>query len=209
MDRLVNTYQQPLYRYLRHMLRNSEDAKDVLQNTWIQIYTHLGELRQQSSERAYLYRVATNCAYMWLRDEKTVESLDEIEADTLRSIQAEPEVTLGDELVARLEQTILRLPPTQRAVFNLRYHEDMTYEEIAEITDSTVGATKMNFSLAKRKISYWITAMAASVALLLTLSISGLHTSSAVTPNDIEAVYASNDWADLAEDDLFLMEDPE
>lgn len=202
IDRLVKTYNQPLYRYLRRMLRNSEDAKDVLQNTWLQVCTHIGELREQSSERAYLYRVATNCAYMWLRNEQPSESIDSVDESVLQSLHSEPEIEPGQELLARLEQTILRLPPTQRAVFNLRYHEDMSYDEIAEITQSTVGAAKTNYSLAKRKISGWMTAMVSSVLLVLTLGIAwGQYENHSATA---EIVYASDDWAEFADDDLFL-----
>lgn len=202
IDRLVKTYNQPLYRYLRRMLRNSEDAKDVLQNTWLQVCTHIGELREQSSERAYLYRVATNCAYMWLRNEHPSESIDGVDESVLQSLHSEPEIEPGQELLARLEQTILRLPPTQRAIFNLRYHEDMSYEEIAQITQSTIGAAKTNYSLAKRKISGWMTAMVSSVLLVLTLGIAwGQYENQSATA---EIVYASDDWAEFANDDLFL-----
>lgn len=202
IERLVETYNQSLYRYLCRMLRNSEDAKDVLQNTWLQVYTHLGELREQSSERAYLYRVATNCAYMWLRNEHPSESIDGVDESVLQSLHSEPEIEPGQELLARLEQTILRLPPTQRAIFNLRYHEDMSYEEIAQITQSTIGAAKTNYSLAKRKISGWMTAMVSSVLLVLTLSIAwGQYENHSATA---EIVYASDDWAEFADDDLFL-----
>lgn len=202
IERLVETYNQSLYRYLCRMLRNSEDAKDVLQNTWLQVYTHLGELREQSSERAYLYRVATNCAYMWLRNEHPSESIDGVDESVLQSLHSEPEIEPGQELLARLEQTILRLPPTQRAIFNLRYHEDMSYEEIAQITQSTIGAAKTNYSLAKRKISGWMTAMVSSVLLVLTLGIAwGQYENHSATA---EIVYASDDWAEFADDDLFL-----
>ena len=202
IDRLVKTYNQPLYRYLRRMLRNSEDAKDVLQNTWLQVCTHIGELREQSSERAYLYRVATNCAYMWLRNEHPSESIDAVDESVLQYLHSEPEIEPGQELLARLEQTILRLPPTQRAIFNLRYHEDMSYEEIAQITQSTIGAAKTNYSLAKRKISGWMTAMVSSVLLVLTLGIAwGQYENHSATA---EIVYASDDWAEFANDDLFL-----
>ncbi len=202
IDRLVKTYNQPLYRYLRRMLRNSEDAKDVLQNTWLQVYTHIGELREQSSERAYLYRVATNCAYMWLRNEQPSEAIDDVDESVLQTLHSEPDIELGQELLARLEQTILRLPPTQRAVFNLRYHEDMSYEEIAEITQSTVGAAKTNYSLAKRKISGWLTAMVSSVLLVLTLGIAWGQYENQISAGEI--VYASDDWTEFADDDLFL-----
>ena len=201
IDRLVKTYNQPLYCYLRRLLRNSEDAKDVLQNTWLQVYTHLGELRKQSSERAYLYRIATNCAYMWLRNEPHTDSIDQVDEAILQTLRCEPEIAPGQELLARLEQTVLRLSPTQRAVFNLRYHEDMSYEEIALVMQSTIGAVKTNYSLAKRKVSYWMTAMVSSVLLLIGLGVTLQHIA---TPAATEMVYASDDWTDFAADDLFL-----
>ncbi len=201
IDQLVKTYNQPLYCYLRRMLRNREDAKDVLQNTWLQVYTHLGELRNQSSERAYLYRIATNCAYMWLRNEPPTDSIDQVDEAVLQTLRCEPEIAPGQELLARLEQTVLRLSPTQRAVFNLRYHEDMSYEEIALVTQSTIGAVKTNYSLAKRKVSYWMTAMVSSVLLLVGLGAALQHFA---TPAATEMVYASDDWTDFAADDLFL-----
>ncbi len=202
IDRLVKTYNQSLYRYLRRMLCNSEDAKDVLQNTWLQVYTHLGELRNQSSERAYLYRIATNCAYMWLRHEPPMESIEQVDESVLQTLHCEPDIALGQELLARLEQTVLRLSPTQRAVFNLRYHEDLSYEEIAFITQSTVCAAKTNYSLAKRKVSYWLTAMVSSVILVIGLGITLQHF--ATLPAAGEVVYASDEWEDFAADDLFL-----
>lgn len=202
MEHLIKTYQQPLYRYLCHLLHNSEDAKDVLQNTWIQLYMHLGELRLQSSERAYIYRVATNCAFQWLRDEKTFDPIDDVDQEALQSLQSTPSLEMGQTLLIRLEQTILRLPPMQRAVFNLRYHEDLSYEEIAIVTDTTVGSAKANYSLAKQKISRWITSMAASVLLLITLGIGGYHATR--FSESVDMVYSSEDWSEFAEDDLFL-----
>ena len=125
-----------------------------------------------------------------------------MDESVLQTLHSEPDIELGQELLARLEQTILRLPPTQRAIFNLRYHEDMSYEEISEITQSTVGAAKTNYSLAKRKISGWLTAMVSSVLLVVTLGIAcGIYENK---PSAGEIVYASDDWAEFANDDLFL-----
>lgn len=204
MDRLVSIYHQPLYRYLCRMLRNTEDAKDVLQNTWIQIYTHIGELQKQSSERAYIYKVATNCAYMWLRDERQLDSIEEVNPSLVQSFSAVPDLPPVQILVIHLERTVLRLPPVQRAIFNLRYHEDMPYDEIAQVTGSTIDAAKTNYSLAKAKISRWITAIMASLLLALTLGIGWETMSAPVVNQPTELVYSSEDWTDFAEDDLFL-----
>lgn len=207
MNDIVRTYQQQLYHYLRRMLSNSEDAKDVLQNTWIQVYAHLDEVQHALNQRAYIYRIATNCAYMWLRDEKAMDSIEEVDEQVLRSIPSEVSLPMGSELLVRLEHAVLRLPAQQRAVFVLHYHEDMDYEHIAEITGSTPNAAKVNYSLAKSKISRWLTAGIASLAVLLTLSI-GVERwgfSEPKTQSD-GVVYASDQWMDFAEDDVWLME---
>lgn len=200
MTQLIATYHQSLYRYLCRLLRNTEDAKDVLQNTWIQVYTHLGELRNQSSERAYIYRVATRCAYMWLRDEKTMESIEEVDESVLSAIPASAELPQAELILDRLEQVVLRLPPAQRAVFHLRYHEDLSYDEIADITETTISTAKVNYSLAKRKIIGWISSIAACFLLLFSLGIDWRQETNASG----ELVYSSEYWSDFAEDDLFL-----
>lgn len=206
MDELVRTYQESLYWYLRRMLKNTEDAKDVLQNTWLQIYTHLGELREQSSERAYVYKVATNCAFSWLRDQKVLDSIEEIDETLISSIPSDKFVDIAREIETNLEQTILRLPPMQRAVFNLRYHDELSYEEIAEITSTTVNSAKVNYSLAKGKISHWMTAMVASVALVVTLGIGWGYSAKSARPlySSENIIYAGETWLDFAEDDVFI-----
>lgn len=160
-DQLIERYQQPLYWYIRRMVVSHDDAEDVLQNTFIRIYEKYHQLASDSSEKAWVYRIATNEALQWLRKKEAFIPLDDAdETDTLllSTLEADPYVDTGDQLVLLFQQAILRLPTMQRTVFNLRYYDELSYEQIAAITGSSVGAAKTNYHLAKEKISQIITA---------------------------------------------------
>ena len=157
-DLLIERYHQPLYWHIRRLVVSHDDAQDVLQETFIQIHTHLGELRQADSERAWVYRIATNEALQWLRSRHEFLSLEDDDASPLIStLLADTYTDTGDALVLLMQEAILTLPTMQRTVFNLRYYDEMPYEEIASVTGSSVGAAKTNYHLAKEKISIYVT----------------------------------------------------
>ena len=153
-EQLIERYQQPLYWHIRRMVVTHEDAEDVLQETYIQIHTHLDELRHADSERAWVYRIATNEALQWLRSKHEFLSLEDDDASLLiNTLMADTYTDTGDKLVLLMQEAILTLPTMQRTVFNLRYYDELPYEEIAAVTGSTVGAAKTNYHFAKEKIS--------------------------------------------------------
>ena len=157
-EQLIERYQQPLYWHLRRMVISHDDAQDVLQETFIQIHTHLDELRKADSERAWVYRIATNEALMWLRSRHEFLSLEEDDASPLiNTLMADTYTDTGDTLVLLMQEAILSLPTMQRTVFNLRYYDELPYEEIAAVTGSSVAAAKTNFHYAKEKISNFVT----------------------------------------------------
>jgi RNA polymerase sigma-70 factor (ECF subfamily) len=140
------------------MVISHDDAQDVLQETFIQIHTHLDELRKADSERAWVYRIATNEALMWLRSRHEFLSLEEDDASPLiNTLMADTYTDTGDTLVLLMQEAILSLPTMQRTVFNLRYYDELPYEEIAAVTGSSVAAAKTNFHYAKEKISNFVT----------------------------------------------------
>lgn len=154
-EELIGRYHKPLYWHIRRMVVSHENAEDVLQNTFIQIFEHLSELRDLSQERAWVYRIATNEALQWLRSQHEFVSLDAENADTsplISTLQADPFTDTGDALALLFQEAILTLPTMQRTVFNLRYYDELPYEEIATITGSSVGAAKTNYHFAKEKI---------------------------------------------------------
>lgn len=156
INQLIERYQEPLYWHIRRMVVGHEDAEDVLQETFIKIFQHLSDLQKSESERAWVYRIATNEALQWLRTKHQMVYLDDEEAELrplLDTLLTDGYTDTGDELVLRFQEAILRLPTMQRTVFNLRYYEELPYEEIAVITGSTAASAKANYHLAKTKIS--------------------------------------------------------
>lgn len=157
-EQLIERYHRPLYWHIRRMVVSHDDAQDVLQETFIRIHTHLDELRQADSERAWVYRIATNEALQWLRSRHEFFSLEDEDASPLiNTLMADSYTDTGDALVLLMQQAILTLPTMQRTVFNLRYYDELPYEEIAAITGSSIGAAKTNYHFAKEKISNYVT----------------------------------------------------
>lgn len=134
-----------------------EDAEDVLQETFIRIFEHLADLKDLTQERAWVYRIATNEALQWLRSRHEFLSLEDEDATPLiNTLKADPYTDTGDRLLVLFQEAVLTLPTMQRTVFNLRYYDELPYEEIAAVTGSSVGAAKTNYHLAKEKISKYI-----------------------------------------------------
>ena len=156
IEQVIERYQEPLYWHIRRMVVSHEDAEDVLQETFIKIFQHLSDLQKNESERAWVYRIATNEALQWLRTKRKMVYLDDEEVELkplLDTLLTDGYIDTGDELVLRFQEAILRLPTMQRTVFNLRYYDELPYEEIALITGSTAASAKTNYHLAKTKIS--------------------------------------------------------
>ena len=158
-EELIGRYHKPLYWHIRRMVVSHDDAEDVLQETFIQIFEHLADLKDLSQERAWVYRIATNEALQWLRSRREFLSLEDDDATPLiNTLQADTYTDTGDALVLLFQEAVLTLPTMQRAVFNLRYYDELPYEEIAAVTGSSVGAAKTNYHFAKEKISTYILA---------------------------------------------------
>ena len=158
-EELIGRYHKPLYWHIRRMVVSHDDAEDVLQETFIQIFEHLTDLKDVTQERAWVYRIATNEALQWLRSQHEFVSLDAEDADTsplINTLMADSYTDTGDALVLLFQEAILTLPTMQRTVFNLRYYDELPYEEIAAITGSSVGSAKTNYHYAKDKISNYI-----------------------------------------------------
>ena len=156
-EELIERYHKPLYWHIRRMVIGHEDAEDVLQETFLQIFRHLSELIDPTQERAWVYRIATNEALQWLRGRHELLSMEDDDATPLiHTLQADPYTDTGDRLLVLFQKAVLTLPTMQRTVFNLRYYDELSYEEIAAITGSSVGAAKTNYHYAKQKISTYV-----------------------------------------------------
>lgn len=140
---IIRQYQEPLYRHIRRIVPTHEDAEDALQETFIRAYQHIDDLRDQQSQKAWLYRIATNEALRLCDKHPTTDITVDPPADDTPDYEA---------LQQALQQALATLPSRQCAVFTMRHYEDMSYEDIAIALDSNVKAVTANFHLAKERI---------------------------------------------------------
>ncbi len=153
---ILKNYKERLYYLIRKIVIDHDDTDDVLQEVFIKIWKNLEKFRGDSNLFTWLYRIATNEALTFLRRRKDSRniSMDE-NPELINMLEAggqKSSLLTGDDISLKLQAAVLQLPEKQRIVFNLKYYEDLTYEEIAEITDTTVGGLKANYHAAKKKI---------------------------------------------------------
>lgn len=147
---LISSYQERLYYHIRRLVGNHEDADDVLQNTFIKAYKGLPGFKGESKLYSWLYRIASNESFTLLekRKRKQTVSLDGVIEPSTDHSQGPGQ----NEIQARLDDAVDSLPPKQQLVFNLKYYEELKYEEISEITGTSVGALKSSYHIAVKKI---------------------------------------------------------
>ena len=156
---LMATYQSVLYRHVRQMVFNHEDADDVIQNTFIKVYKNIARFEKKSKLYTWLYRIATNEAITFLNAKnrhQTNQIHEGVGAQQAEKLQADVYFE-GDKLQLKLQQAISELPDKQRTVFNLRYFEEMPYEEMSKILTTSVGALKASYHHAAKKIELFLT----------------------------------------------------
>ena len=154
---LVEKYQRSIYWHIRRMVVSHEDAEDVLQETFIRIFKYLNEFRADSSLSTWIYRIATNECYRFLDKKKEIlVSTEEIQADLMNKLMTSEYVDYDNEMEVKFQQAILTLPEKQRLVFNLRNYDELSYEEICQITDTKVDTLKANYHFAKEKIKKYM-----------------------------------------------------
>ena len=150
---LMASYKEPVYWHIRRLVVSHDDAQDAAQEAFVRIFRNFSQFTDGHSFRAWIFRIATNEALRLLGQNKnaTMLSLDEVTAPMLGA-KTDDYYDNGDVLVARLQQAILHLPAKQQLAFNLRYYDDLSYDEIAEVAGSSPASAKVNYHLAKEKI---------------------------------------------------------
>lgn len=153
LSHLITKYQQRLYWHIRKIVIDHDDSDDVLQNTFIKIWKGLENFKEESQLYTWLYRIATNESLTLLRQKKkqNTSSLHTIEYELSKNLESDNYFT-GDEIQLKLQQAILTLPEKQRLVFNMRYYDETTYEEMSQILETSVGALKASYHIAAKKI---------------------------------------------------------
>ena len=154
---LVEKYQSSIYWHIRRMVISHEDAEDVLQETFIRVFRSMDGFREESSFSTWIYRIATNeCLRFLDRRKEQVLSTEEVQEELMNKLMASEYVDYDNAMEVKFQQAILRLPEKQRLVFNLRYYDELKYEEISRITDTKVETLKSNYHFAKEKIKEYM-----------------------------------------------------
>ena len=156
-ERLVNTYSQQLYWQIRRLVYTHDDANDLLQNTFIKAWTNLDSFRAEAKLSTWLYRIALNESLTFLNKQRAVNalSIDDEEAQMVEKLESDAYFE-GDEMDMAFQKALLELPEKQRIVFNLKYFQEMKYEEISEIVSTSVGALKASYHHAVKKIEHFL-----------------------------------------------------
>jgi len=154
---IIKKYQEKLYWHIRRLVIDHEDANDVLQNVFIKVWNGLGNFREDSQLYTWLYRIATNEALTFLDQQKRRGSVsfDEMAGGLSNRLIADKHFD-PNKLEWKLQLAIQKLPEKQRLVFNLRYFDEMPYEEMSKILDTSEGALKASFHHAVKKIEEFI-----------------------------------------------------
>ena len=154
---LIKKYQEKLYWHLRRMVVDHDDANDVLQNVMIRVWNGLENFREDSQLYTWLYRVATNECLTFLEQQKkrSSVSLSDVESGLENKIKADQNFD-GNKLEWKLQLGIQQLPEKQRIVFQLRYYEEMPYEEMSRVLETSEGALKASYHHAVKKIEEYI-----------------------------------------------------
>ena len=154
---LLKKYQQKVYWQVRRIIINHDDADDVIQEVFIKVWKNLGSFRQDAQLFTWLYRIATNESLTFLKKKqaKNNVSLDDLTVEMSERLNTDPYFS-GSEIEKKLQQALLGLPEKQRLVFNMRYYDDLKFQEISDILGTSVGALKASYHLAAKKIELYI-----------------------------------------------------
>lgn len=155
---IVQRYQERLYWHIRKILIDHDDTDDILQESFVKVWTALEGFREESALFTWLYRIATNEALSFLKKKKrrTMFSLSDVEHKMSENLESD-EYFNGDALQLKFQKAILKLPEKQRVIFNMKYFDELKYEEIAEILGTSVGALKASYHHAVKKIEKMLT----------------------------------------------------
>lgn len=153
---LVKAFQEPLYWHIRRMVASHEDAEDILQETFVNVYRFADSFKGESLIYTWLYRIATNECIKYFRKNKNWKKKAELITDKMLIDLAESDSDNGEAMAVKFQQAIFQLPEKQRLVFNLRYYDELSYQEISQILNSSVNALKTNYHYASEKIKQYL-----------------------------------------------------
>ena len=154
---LVGKYKERLYWHIRKIVLNHEDADDVLQETFIKVWKNISSFRADSGLYTWIYRIATNESLSFLSQKKRKfsDTSEEINDYLIENLKADPYFS-GDEIQLKLQKAIAQLPEKQKLVFNMRYFDEVKYQDMEKILETSEGALKASFHHAMKKIEAFL-----------------------------------------------------
>ena len=154
---ILKKYQEKLYWHIRRMVVEHEDANDVLQNMFVKAWKGLENFREDSQLYTWLYRIATNESLTFLEQQKRRSTISMSDEDTGMSNKLKADDNFdGNKAEWKLQMAVQKLPEKQKAVFNLRYYDEMPYNEMSKVLDTSEGALKASYHHAVKKIEEFI-----------------------------------------------------
>jgi len=156
-EQIVSFYSEKLYRQIRKMVLSHDDTNDLLQNTLIKAWMNIDLFRGDAKLSTWLYKIAVNESITFLNKQRAQNNISLDDNDTYLFDKLESDEYFdGDALQMKLQKAILTLPEKQKLVFNMRYYDEMPYEEISEILGTSVGALKASYHHAAKKIEEFL-----------------------------------------------------
>lgn len=151
---LITTYKERLYWHIRKIVLNHDDTDDVLQNTFIKVFKNIDKFQGDSKIYTWMYRIATNEAITFFnkKAKKLQTTSEEVQQVALANLK-EDVYFEGSEIQLKLQRAIATLPQKQQLVFNMKYFDDLTYEDLSKILDTSVGGLKSSYHIAVKKIT--------------------------------------------------------
>ena len=154
---LVQQFQKPLYFHIRNIVLNHDDTDDVLQNTFIKVFSNLKNFKGESKLYSWIYRIATNESLTFIEQRAKKQGISNEEVQQKAIMNLESDVYFeGNEIQLKLQKAIATLPEKQQLVFKMKYFEEMKYENMSEILDTSVGGLKANYHHAVKKIEEYL-----------------------------------------------------
>ena len=156
---LIRAYQQRVYWHVRKMVIDHDDADDLTQEVFIKVHKSIDNFREDSQLFTWIYRIATNECLTFLNKKRRrfFLPLEDVGKELATKLDTSPEIS-GEDIQKKLQKALLKLPDKQRLVFNMKYFDDLPYEDISKITGTSVGALKASFHHAVKKIEDYLTA---------------------------------------------------
>ena len=154
---LVDQYKERLYWHIRKIVLNHEDTDDILQNTFIKIYKNIHKFEGISKLYTWIYRIATNESITFLNKNAKMKkiTIGEVKNKLIENLESDIYFE-GNQIQILFQKAINTLPQKQQLVFNMKYFEDHTYEDLSEILETSVGGLKSSYHIAVKKITAYI-----------------------------------------------------